>query len=233
MPAPIQSWNNVLQYIKSNLGVPINMLELSDDEIVEYLQNHTLVEFSNYVPKKKYYLLEKTDLVDEKIQKYKLDTPDYIIDVTKVYTFESMYPSGLNLPSGNKVLDEVLKAKFESMLQSLSPALTWRFEQPNYLIFYSQASIDVYLPVLVEYCTTYQNLNEIPADMYIWFKKLALADIKILLGNTRTKYQLATPFGQIANNGEILKQEGLQERQIIIENLISNVPPDFLLEWVY
>jgi len=229
---PIQSWNNVLQYIKTNLGSPINLLELSDNEIIEYLKNHTLVEFSNYVPKKKYYVLTAGDLVEQNIQKYKIDVSDYIIDVTKVYTFESQFPSSA-FPSDTKILDDTLFAKYESMIQSLSPTITWRFEQPNYLIFYTQSSIEGFLPVLVEYNTVYNNLSEIPADMYIYFKKLALADIKILIGNTRTKYQLSTPFGQIMNNGEMLKQEGLQERQMIIENLTQNIPPDFLIEWVY
>jgi len=231
--AAIQSWNNVLQYIKANLGVPVNLIELSDNEIVDYLKNHTLVEFSNYVPKKEYYVLSSEDLVDDTMQKYQIGVDKPIIDVTKVYTFESTTPSTVSNITMSKILDSVLFAKYESMLQSLSPAITWRFEQPNYLIFYTQDSIDFCLPALVEYCTVYDNLNEMPADMYVWFKKLCLADIKILLGNTRTKYMLSTPFGQIANNGDVLKQEGMQERQSIIETLTYNTPPDFLLEWVY
>jgi hypothetical protein len=233
MAVSLQSWNNVLSYIKSNLGVPINMLELSDDEIVEYLQNHTLYEFSQYVPKKKYYLLDEADLVDETIQKYKINVDDPIIDVRRVYTFSTTNASQLSDITSEKVLDSVLFAKFESMVQYLSPAITWRFEQPNYLIFFNNPSIDMFLPVLIEYNTTYNDLSEIPADMYIYFKKLALADIKILIGNTRTKYQLSTPFGQIINNGEILKQEGLQERQMIIETLNMSIPPDYLVEWVF
>jgi len=233
MTISVQSWNNILSYIKSNLGVPINMLELSDDEIIDYLQNNTLYEFSQYVPKKKYYLLENSDLVDEKIQKYKINVDDPIIDIRRVYTFSTLNASQLSNITSKKVLDAALFAKFESIVQYLSPTITWRFEQPNYIIFFCNPSIDVFLPVLIEYNTIYQNLNEMPADMYIWFKKLCLADIKILIGNTRTKYQLSTPFGQILNNGEILKQEGMQERQMIIETLSMNMPPDYLVEWVF
>ena len=51
---PGQNWNNVLSYIKLNLGAPLNLIEMSDDEIVENLKEHTLQTFSQYCPLKKW-----------------------------------------------------------------------------------------------------------------------------------------------------------------------------------
>ena len=45
-----QTWNNLLEYIKLELGVPVNLLEISDDDIIKYIKNHALPEFSQYVP---------------------------------------------------------------------------------------------------------------------------------------------------------------------------------------
>jgi len=229
----MQSWNNVVDYIKKNLGVPINMLELSGDEIIKYLKEHTLVEFSQYVPNKRYYVLSNDDLVDSARQKYKINVNDYIIDVVKIYTFESTYPQSAPAPRPGTILNTVMFAKFEQMVQSLSPVITWEFTPPNYITFFYIGTVEGLMPMLVEYSTTYENLNEMPPDLYPWFKKLCLADIKILIGSTRTKYQLATPFGQIMTNGEMLRQEGMQERQIVIDNLMNNIPPDILIDWVY
>jgi hypothetical protein len=67
--------------------------------------------------------------------------------------------------------------------------------------------------------------------MYQYFKKLCLADIKILIGNMRSKYQLSTPIGQIINNADVLKQEGEELRTAVIQNLMT-LPPDKLIVFV-
>ena len=226
----IQTWNNVLSYIKMNLGVPLNMIELSDEDIINYLSEHTLVEFSNYVPKIKYYLLTEKDLVDEKLAKYKIDVDDYIIDVTDIYTYRYSSPSSISSVSPDEIIKTVIENKYTDMVKSLSSTITYKFEEPNYLIFYD-SMIKSFLPAVVEYSTIYKNLSEIPADMYHYFKKLCLADIKILIGNMRTKYHLSTPIGRIDNNGEILKEEGWRLRQAVIENL-RTLPPDKFIVFV-
>lgn len=34
MSNPSQSWNNILSYIKLGLGAPLNLIEISDSEII-------------------------------------------------------------------------------------------------------------------------------------------------------------------------------------------------------
>jgi len=219
----MRSWNNVLSYIKMNLGAPLNMIELSDNDIIEYLQEHVLPEFSTYAPKRKFLLLQNSDLVDNKIWKYRLNTDDYIINIIDVF----IYRGGSR---GENLLDMLAKEELLSALDSIRESISWKFESPNYLIFFDDR-IQIYLPCIVQYGTVYDNLSEIPADLYIWFKKLALAEIKIILGNMRTKYQLSTPFGQVTINGIELKQEGMQEKEAIINQLQTNIPPPTLVKF--
>jgi len=42
--------SKVLKYIKRNLGFPFMHLEWSDEEILEYVKESTIPEFSYYVP---------------------------------------------------------------------------------------------------------------------------------------------------------------------------------------
>ena len=41
-----QSWNNILSYIKLGLGAPLNLLEFSDEELIQNLKEHVLPFFS-------------------------------------------------------------------------------------------------------------------------------------------------------------------------------------------
>jgi len=49
-----QTWNNVLGYLRRNLGSNLNLLEMSDDEIIEGIKDDVLPYFSQYVPCKKF-----------------------------------------------------------------------------------------------------------------------------------------------------------------------------------
>lgn len=51
---PGQNWNNILNYIKLALGAPLNLVEMSDDEIIENLKEQVLPVFSQYCPLKKW-----------------------------------------------------------------------------------------------------------------------------------------------------------------------------------
>jgi len=227
----VQSWNNILSYIKANLGVPINMLELSDDDLVTYLSENTLVEFSNYVPKTEYTLIDKGNLVDDKIYKYEIPVNKYIIDVVDVYTLKYQVPSDMSpMTSPEDIIKRVIENKYSDIVRSLNSVITFKFEQPKYLIFFTDA-ITQYLPAVVEYQTVYDNLNEIPADMYQYFKKLCLADTMIMVGNMRSKFQLSTPFGQIMTNADELKQLGMQLRQEVLQAL-NTLPPDKLIVFI-
>lgn len=54
MSFPGQNWNNILSYIKLSLGSPLNLIEISDSDMIEYLKEHVLPVFSQYNPLKKW-----------------------------------------------------------------------------------------------------------------------------------------------------------------------------------
>ena len=67
MAFPGQNWNNVLSYIKLMLGAPINLVEISDSDIIEFLKEHVLPVFSQYSPLKRWvYLGPEHMIVDQK-----------------------------------------------------------------------------------------------------------------------------------------------------------------------
>ena len=226
----MQTWNNVLDYIKMNLGAPIQSIELSDDDIVKYIKEHTLPLISNYVPYTKYIVLNTDDFVDESIGKYKLNTSDYIIDVLNLYSSINTGSMNVNM---NKIIESLIANEIESIKQYLSTTLDFRFEQPNYIILYDSYSTS-YFPVLVEYNTVHQTLDTIPSDIYVnFFKPLALAEIKMLLGQARRKFQnVSTPFGPINTDGDNLYQIGLQEREQLLQRLRDGIPPDKFIEFI-
>jgi hypothetical protein len=45
------SESTILEYVKDNLGWPFMHLELTDEQILEYVQKHTIKEFSYYIHK--------------------------------------------------------------------------------------------------------------------------------------------------------------------------------------
>ena len=57
--------SRVLDYIKTNLGFPYVKVELDDDKIIEYLTNHTLREFSKYVPYRRILVFDATLAVNK------------------------------------------------------------------------------------------------------------------------------------------------------------------------
>jgi len=231
----MQNWNNVLSYIKSHLGAPVNELELTDEQIIRYIQEHTLVEFSNYVPHKKYEVITSSNLVqDYPVPKYEIPTDDPILDVMEVY-YNNDYSTGLESLAaalGTRTTLPAVRLALEAQVRLdiakyFAPAITFEFESPKYL--YITPKVDI---ALVRYGTVHKNLNTIPADMYQLFKRLALADIMIWLGSIRSKFEsLATPVAQVQLNWQQLYQEGQQIRAEVTQ-MLNSLPPDRFVIWV-
>jgi len=63
-----------------------------------------------------------------------------------------------------------------------------------------------------------------------WIRQMTLAEAKIVLGNIRSTFKSGIPGGaeMLQLNGEDLKQEGFNERQMLFERLMKNQEPLFL-----
>ncbi len=228
-----QNWNDVLEYIKVNLGAEINLIELSDDKIIKYLRNQVLSYFSQYSSKKNYLMINRyVNLIQHKTgqpqYQYKLPIreDEYIIDILDVYIMSS--ETVLNTFSYDYygAIDSVMANSYIDAIDSIQPRNTWEFVPPDVLIF----DLEIESAIVV-YATEHDVLETIRPDFYhIMFKPLCLANVKLWLSSMRSKYEgLQTPFGAINLNWQELKQDGLQEKEKV-EQMLAAIPPDKLIE---
>lgn len=229
-----QSWNDVLKYIKINLGVPLNVLELSDDDIVENLKDQILPVFSQYSPKKAFKAIYPSNRIDDiggkPLYQYRipLEEEEYIIDILSVYFSESydlIHSFSTLISSPMQTIDLVIWNSYRDIKRSLMKKNTWEFLPPDVILFDDEIKFSV-----IEYQTVHHELNTIEPDKYhLMFKKLCLSNVKLWLSAMRSKFEnLTTPFGPINLNYEKMQQEGQQEREEVMQ-LLNMLPPDVLI----
>jgi hypothetical protein len=57
----MQTWTNLLNYFKRNMGAKLNLLEMSDEEIIEGIQEDVIPLFSQYSSTKKFCLITESN----------------------------------------------------------------------------------------------------------------------------------------------------------------------------
>ena len=250
----MQTWSNLLSYIHRNLGSKLNLLEMSDDEIMEGIKSDIIPLFSQHSPHKKYCILTNGQLCDFAIGdtqwKYQLPITvnEYVIDIYDIYIntgsdgdpfYDTKYGSGnvSNIRAfdrgstnvfGGGMIDIVIDNEFLTAMQSLSKKNTWEFESPKTIRFDSEISTAV-----VIYCTSHENLDTISPDFYnIIFKPLSLGYVLKWIVALRSKYEtLSTPMGEVRMNWNKLEQDS--EKLITEANeKLENILPDHFLEIV-
>jgi hypothetical protein len=233
--------SEVLRYIKSNLGFPFMFVELQDQDIIDYFTDNTRKTFSYYFPqvwKTTLNLqLEANKVPGIGNEFYLTDPQGYeIYNVVEIYTNSGdLYIHGhppLGPLSHGDLREWALAVEMAGQLKMFSSFdMTYEFKHPN-VIRISPMS-NSYGTITVEYEREQPpDLSGIPNDIQKYFKELALADIKIVLGNIRKRYSggnLRTPFGDIPIEGDI-KEDGQNEKDKLIElfdrTFIPNVRVD-------
>ncbi|MEM3451997.1 MAG: hypothetical protein QW835_00020 [Candidatus Hadarchaeum sp.] len=229
-----QTWNTVLRIIKNRLGVPLNFLELSDEEIVEGLKTEVLYRFSNHVPWIKYLLLSEKDLLPtamgQPIWRYRLPLDeDVVLDINDVYYTSSVVLfeefTGLLTASYEGMIDLVLLNSFIDAVKSLNTRQTWQFFPPDVLVFDQEIKL-----ATVEYSTVHRDLSTIRSDYFVEvFVDMCYAYVLQWILARRRKYSsLTTPFGNLELNVPQLEQEyaSIMEK---VETKLAAVPPDHLV----
>lgn len=253
----MQTWTNLLNYFKRNLGTKLNLLEMDDDEIMEGIKDDVIPLFSQYSPNKKYCIINSANLLPfvngsgDTQFKYQIPaTPEeYIIDIYDVYVnrgsgsdifYDTKY-AGSNVGGsltnlgrgstdtyGGGMIDTVIDNEFLNALNSLSKKTTWEFTAPNIL----RIDLEIHSAVVV-YKTIHTSLNTIDPDMYnIVFKPLCLGHIMLWVASLRSKYEsITTPMGEVRVNYQKLEQDG---NTLIAEakEKLENILPDCFLEIV-
>jgi len=219
--------NTVVEYVKDNLAFPFMKLEMSDEEIADYIKKHTRVEFSYYVPqvwKTPVNLNLDANKVPGIANEWYIHDPEglEILNVINFYTNTGeLYLHG-HPPIGPLSMGEVgdwalavNNAMTTKMFSSFD--YTFEFRHPN-IIRISPLPSQNLGTIIVEYERVQpEDLSGVPNDMQQYFKKLALADIMMVIGRIRKKYggNLRTPFGEIPLEAEIYEEGKDMKREVI------------------
>ena len=196
--------------IKLKLGL-INIVtpfENLDQTIIDILRDITIPTFSIYYPVKETLVINTNDLkLLEKQSDYeKYLLPDfktrkllYVFDVNYDTSYLSglgYYSGGMPLMQGNLINQVMMSNAGASLMNTLIPKLTFKFEPPRILYIYNAyASTKVQIELGFEHD---MSLASIPETCREDFLKLALLDVKENLYPTLKQYtEISTAIGTI------------------------------------
>jgi len=213
----------VLGYIKDNLGFPFQKLEVDDDKILEYVKNHTIRLFSDYVPDK-----------NKRIDPEGLDILSIIAIIGDGGDYFTLGHPYVGVLSGGPGLRDWALATETAMMgyQHSSLLKTWEFYPPNRFRLSTGCVVNMD-NVTVEYERLQPpDFRKIPTQHHRLFCDLALADIMIMVGRIRKKYSggnLRTPFGEIPLEADIF-DEGRDLKRELIDRMDRMFLPDVHIE---
>ena len=220
----------VLNYIKRNLGFPFMHLEWSDEEILEYIKEDTIREWSYYIPDVKKVpvnLQLDANKVPGRMNEFYINEPEgrEILNVIEIYFDQGeLYALGhppFGVFSYHELNDWSLRVH-ESISTKMFSSWdhTFEFMHPNVLRV-SPYPFNELKQITVEYeRMSADDFSEIPNDLHKYFLDLSLADVMIALGRIRKRYgggNLRTPFGEVPlesdifDEGKTLKSETIEK----------------------
>lgn len=232
----MQNWNSLLKYIKRKTGAPLNLLELSDDDIYDVVVEDVIPALSQYIGRPIWIYLSSSDLATttsgESIYTYTIPVPDNIVLVNIV---DAYYTTSTNLMCGEMAgllvdpRDTVMMNEFTDMIASLNTVQTFQMVYPDKVIF-SKALTG---GVILECKAIHSDFSTIPNDIYYdLFRPWCVAEIKENIANMRNKYEgLSTPFGEIRLNWQKLEEDANKIREDI-KTKLESLPPEHLITFV-
>ena len=190
--------SRLLQYIKTNLAFPFQLIEYTDTQILEYVTTFTLREFSYYMPDKVtigYNLGLAANKVPGKGNEYYIQDEQglEILNVANIYFSTGNLMMFGHPPLGpmsfGEVRSWVLDVEVAGLVKGFSNwEYTFEFKHPN-IVRISPAPNSEGM-VAIEYERVHPpDLSKIPNDLQMMFSDLCLADIMILLGRLRKRYE--------------------------------------------
>lgn len=234
-----QTWTSILKYLKRELGTGVTLLELSDEEIVEGLEEDVLALFSQYSPHRKHTWISSSNQMPHTragsprwIYKLPIDPDETIIDIFEAMpnaTGESLDELGgdtIDLSSADNMINIVISNTYTDAARSLGVQNTWTFFPPDLLEFDKEIS-----RAAVIYDVPHSTPKTVRPDMYnTTFKPLCLGTVQRWLVAKRSKFEnVATPFGQINLNWQKLETDSQTHIQDAMQKL-ELIPPDKLIE---
>jgi len=233
-----QSYSNLIDYIKLNLGASTNAFEFTDEEMVDIICEHTLPLFSKYVPLIRYYRMtyaenllteNPTYVYQFKNFKYKIMKINMIAPTSSLEDLNMLYSQALRT-NMQDVTDFLMNMNYLHMSNIAVAPHTWRFFAPDKIeIVRTTDALTFSEDFITEVACVHNDPTTINPDMYLFMRDLALADIMIYIGRIRSKFEdFTTPFGQVQVASRSWIDEGNQLRRDTIEAMTSLPPDDFI-----
>jgi len=232
-----QTWDNLLSYIKLELGNDIMKIEFDDDRIIEIIKEHVMPVFCSWDNGlHKFYKMTEDMLIQEEpyllykfnfeIFPYKIMTIKNIIPQMSFLDMEMFYQQNM---SGGDITDYLISSNYIDMSKIAIASDTWRFI-PGDKIQVSKANYTCRSrEFIVELDVIHPDPTTIEPTVYEYFRDLCYAEISIFLGKLRSKYKnFSTPFGEVLVNADDLIQDGKQLKQETLEKLKQNPPEKFV-----
>jgi len=234
--------SRVLNYIKDHLGFPSMHLELSDENITDFVSEYTLREFSHYIPELKRMnlsLLNENAMVPSRSNEWYLEEPEGLEILSVV---DVLFPLGHEIIFGHPIQGPYSHGEIKGWALDVAMAgdirhfseqnKNFEFIHPNVIRISPISPINV-ANVTIEYERVQPpDFRGIPNDLQVVFCKYALADVMIKVGRVRKKYegQMNTPFGPVPISSEIL-EEGKELKQQIEDKLIETYLPNVTIKF--
>lgn len=233
----------VLNYIKTNLGVPFNILEFDDDFLInEVIVNHNyLKEFSAYFPKEEHIPLVRENSLSYIMNEEKDKKPEenknqsYLKEVEdNIWLIEPKDGSeilGVKRIIHNSLHDlyqvyDVMHYSHPTDISTynlnssmLAPTLTYKFTYPNKLqVFGLGVNFRLAYASIAVCETVHKGLETIPSSLHFAYNKFCLYTTAVLLLHVRTKYEnFSTPFGELNLNLNWLQDLAAKKAELIEE----------------
>ena len=225
--------SRVLHYIKAELGFPFHLIEYTDEQILEYITTYTIREFSYYIPDTvsiAYNVQLAANKVPGKANEFYIqdDQGLEILNVSNIFFSQSNLLLAGHPPLGpmnfGEIRSWILDVEMAGMLKQYSNwNFTFEFKHPNIVRISPNPTSEEW--IVIEYERMHPpDLSKVPNDLQMIFCQLATADIMILLGRIRKKYEgnLKTPFGDIPISAEV-GDEGKEKKTAILEKLQGGI----------
>lgn len=213
----------VLKYIKQNLAFPWQALELSDDDIINYITDFTIKNFSYFWPDKNKMAFNATNdnRHNNVPNEYYITDPD---DMPILYLLEIVDSSSV-VSAGHPIvgLSGSEPERYVYKIEKLSPQFRWGWQRFEYEFIHPNIiRLSGLYPnnMVVEYARVHNpDFHTINIHQQKYFLPYCLAEIKIWLGSLRKKYSsLTTPYGDIPISAD-LYDEGKTEKSDLEEKL--------------
>jgi hypothetical protein len=224
--------NRVISFVKSKLGFPFVQVEMEDADILDFVTEFSLREFSHYSPEVKRINLNITldaTKVPGRSNEYYINDDEglEILNVKEIYFNMGNYVMMGHPPMGplNHIGLREWALQTEMAMQtkmfSSFGDYTFEFTHPNVLRISPLPNNTTSSDVTVEYERIHNSdFSGVQNDIQILFCEFAAADVMMKIGRARKKYggQMRTPFGEIPLSDDIY-EEGRELKREIIEKL--------------